>query len=107
MFRAKSVAILTYLVGELWRRIGDIRKASVWFGSVAGEVNDLQNQQWVIDAAEQQRLNQGVVRLVLPGSKTADRQRRQGPAEYSPGCSAPGRELRTRSARPDAPGPDA
>jgi uncharacterized protein (DUF2225 family) len=50
-------AILTYLVGELWRRIGDIKKASVWFGSVTGEVNDLQNQQWVVDAAEQQRLN--------------------------------------------------
>jgi uncharacterized protein len=50
-------AILTYLVGELWRRIGDLRKASRWFEAVAGEVVDLQNQQWVIDAAEQQRLN--------------------------------------------------
>jgi uncharacterized protein (DUF2225 family) len=50
-------AIITYLVGELWRRIGDKRKASVWFESVAGEVMDLQTQQWVIDAAEQQKLN--------------------------------------------------
>jgi uncharacterized protein (DUF2225 family) len=50
-------AILTYLVGELWRRVGDIAKAATWFGSVGGEVTDSQNQQWVIDAAEQQRLN--------------------------------------------------
>jgi hypothetical protein len=50
-------AILTYLVGELWRRIGDTRKATSWFESVPGEVIDSQNQQWVIDAADQQRLN--------------------------------------------------
>jgi hypothetical protein len=50
-------AILTYLVGELWRRIGDTRKAEFWFESVTGEVTDLQNQQWVVDAADQQRLN--------------------------------------------------
>jgi hypothetical protein len=50
-------AILTYLVGELWRRIGDTRMASNWFDSVAGEIVDPQNQQWVIDAADQQKLN--------------------------------------------------
>jgi uncharacterized protein (DUF2225 family) len=50
-------AILTYLVGELWRRIGDSRMASSWFDQVAEEVVDVENQQWVIDAAEQQRLN--------------------------------------------------
>jgi uncharacterized protein (DUF2225 family) len=50
-------AILTYLVGELWRRVGDLKKASFWFESVAGEITDNQSQQWVIDAAEQQRLN--------------------------------------------------
>jgi hypothetical protein len=50
-------AILTYLVGELWRRIGDIKKATAWFGRVAGEVTDPQSQQWVVDAADQQRLN--------------------------------------------------
>jgi uncharacterized protein len=50
-------AILTYLVGELWRRIGDARKAIRWFESVTGEVVDLHNQQWVVDAAQQQRLN--------------------------------------------------
>jgi uncharacterized protein (DUF2225 family) len=50
-------AILTYLVGELWRRVGDLKKASAWFESVASEVTDPQGQQWVIDAADQQRLN--------------------------------------------------
>ena len=50
-------AILTYLVGELWRRIGNAKKATKWFESVSSEVVDPQNQQWVMDAAEQQRLN--------------------------------------------------
>jgi hypothetical protein len=50
-------AILTYLVGELWRRIGDLKKANTWFETVGGEITDAQNQQWVVDAAEQQRLN--------------------------------------------------
>jgi uncharacterized protein (DUF2225 family) len=50
-------AILTYLVGELWRRIGDVEKATAWFDRVAGEVTDVQSQQWVIDAADQQKLN--------------------------------------------------
>ncbi|MEO8578778.1 MAG: DUF2225 domain-containing protein [Gemmatimonadales bacterium] len=49
--------ILTYLVGELWRRIGDTEKATAWFTRVADEVTDPQNQQWVIDAADQQRMN--------------------------------------------------
>ncbi len=50
-------AILTYLVGELWRRIGDTKKATHWFESVAEEVTDAEGQQWVVDAADQQRLN--------------------------------------------------
>jgi hypothetical protein len=50
-------AILTYLVGELWRRIGDTGKAAHWFDAVEGEVTDPQNQQWVVDAADQQKLN--------------------------------------------------
>jgi uncharacterized protein (DUF2225 family) len=48
-------AVLTYLVGELWRRVGDGRKASAWFNRVAGEVLDTASQQWVVDAARQQR----------------------------------------------------
>jgi uncharacterized protein (DUF2225 family) len=50
-------AILTYLVGELWRRIGDIEMSTRWFESVTGEVTDPESQRWIIDAADQQRLN--------------------------------------------------
>ena len=48
-------AVLTYLVGELWRRIGDETQAERWFASVAAEVTDESTQAWVIDAADQQR----------------------------------------------------
>jgi uncharacterized protein (DUF2225 family) len=48
-------AVLTYLVGELWRRIGDDKLSHEWFTRVAAEVIDNQTQQWVIDAARQQR----------------------------------------------------
>jgi uncharacterized protein (DUF2225 family) len=48
-------ATLTYLAGELWRRIGDQAKAAAWFDRVPGEIEDPQAQQWVADAARQQR----------------------------------------------------
>jgi uncharacterized protein len=48
-------AVLTYLVGELWRRVGDTRKAQVWFDMVPDEITDPRTQQWVADAARQQR----------------------------------------------------
>ena len=47
--------VLTYLVGELWRRVGDNRRACEWFNRVQSEVNDPATQQWVVDAARQQR----------------------------------------------------
>ncbi len=47
--------VLTYLVGELWRRIGDLTQANAWFDLVAEEVNDAAAQQWIVDAAHQQR----------------------------------------------------
>jgi uncharacterized protein len=50
-------AILTYLVGELWRRVGDMQASEHWFESVAGEVTDRESQQWIMDAADQQRIN--------------------------------------------------
>ena len=50
-------AVLTYLVGELWRRVGDLKQASGWFDRVVGEIIDTQTQQWVADAARQQRDN--------------------------------------------------
>jgi uncharacterized protein len=48
-------AILTYLVGELWRRVGDLTQARTWFDKVQEEVSDHDDQHWVIAAAEQQR----------------------------------------------------
>ena len=47
-------AVLTYLVGELWRRVGDQQQACAWFHKVADEVTDHSTQQWVLDAARQQ-----------------------------------------------------
>jgi uncharacterized protein (DUF2225 family) len=51
---ADERAVLTYLVGELWRRIGDGRQATGWFEKVRDEVTDAESQRWVIDAADQQ-----------------------------------------------------
>ena len=48
-------AVLTYLVGELWRRVGDGRQARSWFEQVPHEVTDAQGQQWVLDASRQQK----------------------------------------------------
>jgi uncharacterized protein len=48
-------AVLTYLVGELWRRVGDLTLAVAWFNRVPPEITDEQTQQWILDAARQQR----------------------------------------------------
>ncbi len=49
--------ILTYLVGELWRRVGDLKQSRLWFDRVEEEVEDSDSQHWIIAAAEQQRTN--------------------------------------------------
>jgi len=48
-------AVLTYLVGELWRRIGDLEKSGSWFDRVPDEIIDAGSQHWIIAAAEQQQ----------------------------------------------------
>jgi len=48
-------AVLTYLVGELWRRIGDHGAACRWLARVPDEVTDAIGQRWILDAAAQQR----------------------------------------------------
>jgi uncharacterized protein len=48
-------AVITYLVGELWRRIGDESLATQWFDRVSEEVTEPTTQSWVLDAAEQQK----------------------------------------------------
>jgi uncharacterized protein len=49
-------AVITYLVGELWRRIGDNAAAQRWFERVADEVTEPTVQGWVLEVAEQQRM---------------------------------------------------
>ncbi len=48
-------AVLTYLVGELWRRIGDNVKSYAWFNRVGDEIVDNSLQSWILAAADQQR----------------------------------------------------
>lgn len=50
-------AVLTYLIGELWRRIGDQKQARRWFETVQDEVVDSDTQYWIVAAAEQQTIN--------------------------------------------------
>lgn len=52
---ADERAVLTYLVGELWRRIGDSKQAEEWFAKVPDEVTDADTQAWVVNAALQQQ----------------------------------------------------
>jgi uncharacterized protein (DUF2225 family) len=48
-------AVLTYLVGELWRRVGDMDQARTWFDKVHEEVENSEDQHWILAAADQQR----------------------------------------------------
>jgi uncharacterized protein (DUF2225 family) len=50
-------AVLTYLVGELWRRVGDVKTAAKWFDRVPSEIVAPLRQQWILKAALQQRDN--------------------------------------------------
>lgn len=55
-----EVAKITYLIGELYRRIGDKRNANIWFDRVTeaaeGDEGD-EEKQWLIDLAKQQKEN--------------------------------------------------
>ncbi len=48
-------AVLTYLVGELWRRVGDLKKAATWFNRVPSEIVAPLRQRWILVAARRQR----------------------------------------------------
>ena len=54
---AEERAVLTYLVGELWRRIGDLDQSRKWFERVPDEITDQEAQRWVLTAAEQQKID--------------------------------------------------
>jgi len=48
-------AVLTYLVGELWRRAGDSKQATAWFNRVPDEIVSPVDQRWIAQLAAQQR----------------------------------------------------
>lgn len=48
-------AVITYLIGELWRRVGDEAQAQTWFDLVPTEVTEPEGQAWVLEAACQQK----------------------------------------------------
>lgn len=52
---ADERAVLTYLIGELWRRVGDLRQSADWFDRVSDEISDSASQHWILAAADQQR----------------------------------------------------
>ena len=51
---ADERAPVTYLVGELWRRIGDDAQASQWFARVPDEIVDFEAQEYILDVARRQ-----------------------------------------------------
>ncbi|HEY9072214.1 MAG TPA: DUF2225 domain-containing protein [Candidatus Ozemobacteraceae bacterium] len=48
-----NVPVVTYLVGELYRRLEDKNQAREWFGSVEEVLID-QDQQWILELAKKQ-----------------------------------------------------
>jgi uncharacterized protein (DUF2225 family) len=52
---AEERAVITYLIGELWRRIGDEVQSQDWFDRVPDEVTEPALQGWVLEVASQQK----------------------------------------------------
>jgi len=63
---AGSLAMITYLVGELHRRIGNPDKAKIWFARVSDAVGANAEQKWLIDLAIQQSTNPKEVADIKP-----------------------------------------
>ena len=53
-FAPDERASITYLIGELWRRIGDDTLATYWFDRVPDEVVDFKAQEYILAAARRQ-----------------------------------------------------
>lgn len=53
-FKPEERAKYVYLVGELWRRIGDLKQATYWFEQVQAEAWTQEDREWVA-LADQQR----------------------------------------------------
>lgn len=59
---AEEIPVITYLIGELNRRLGKHREATEWFEQVPDLVADSNEQKWLIDLTEQQKeLNQNTI----------------------------------------------
>ena len=52
-----QVAKITYLVGELYRRIGNKDKANLWFERVPQVAGEDKEKQWIVNLAKQQKEN--------------------------------------------------
>ncbi len=52
-----EVAPVTYLIGELYRRVGETEEAARWFDRVPDAAAPLPAPQWLIDLAEAQKTN--------------------------------------------------
>ncbi|MEW6376461.1 MAG: DUF2225 domain-containing protein [Thermodesulfobacteriota bacterium] len=48
-------AIYTYLMGELYRRIGDVEHMVLWFDRVKGTIGEDEGLKWLMDLAIQQK----------------------------------------------------
>lgn len=48
-------SVLTYLIGELWRRIGDDVLAREWFDRVPDEITAPETQEWILEESKRQR----------------------------------------------------
>lgn len=47
-------AQITYLIGELLRRLGRAEESKIWFEKVSSEIIDSKEQKWLLQAAKQQ-----------------------------------------------------
>jgi hypothetical protein len=66
----------TYVVGELWRRIGDEHAADRWLGRALGALGERRGgrpQAWFLGAAIQQRVNPQEWLPFLPGRTAGGR----------------------------------
>lgn len=53
--RLADIPVLTYLIGELNRRLGKCSEAQEWFGLVEDAVVDSEEHAWLLDLTRQQR----------------------------------------------------
>lgn len=54
-YESQERANITYLLGELHRRLGDKATADSWFDKVPGEIVDSEEQAWILKIAEIQK----------------------------------------------------